>query len=326
MKTFFRVLSVFIFIFIAVTSFSVRYIKNYLNSSINLKDKFVTVEKGYGVNKIIQVLNNEKIINNKLLFKIILIVRTKNNVNLKYGEYFFKKNLKISEVMDILISGKNYLRSITFAEGLTNHSILKLINENEFLTGSITSYQAPEGVLLPETYFFQKGDTREGLIKNMREDLIDFLKKEWEKRADDLPYKTMKEALIMASIIEKETGVDEERGLVASVFVNRLKIDMPLQTDPTSIYGYAKGDLGKEKDIKTHILLRENSPYNTYKNKGLPPTPICNPGKKSIIAALHPTKSDYIFFVADGDGKHLFAEDYEQHKKNVELLKKKLKK
>jgi UPF0755 protein len=159
----------------------------------------------------------------------------------------------------------------------------------------------------------------------MHKALVEFLKKEWANRADDLPYRTMKDALIMASIIEKETGIEEERGLVASVFVNRLKINMPLQTDPTSIYGYAKGDAKKEKEVKTHILLRKNSPYNTYKNKGLPPTPICNPGKKSIVAALHPAKSDYIFFVADGEGRHVFAKDYEEHKKNVELLKKKTK-
>jgi UPF0755 protein len=225
--------------------------------------------------------------------------------------------------MDILIRGKNYQRSITFAEGLTNHSILKLINENEFLSGSIANYLVPEGVLLPETYFFQKGETRESLIKNIHRDLMEFLKEEWKNRDEGLPYKTMKDALIMASIIEKETSIEEERGLVASVFINRLKINMPLQTDPTSIYGYTKGDITKEKEIKTHLLLRQHSPYNTYKNKVLPPTPICNPGKGSIRAALHPAKSDYIFFVADGNGGHIFANNYGEHKKNIESLKKK---
>jgi UPF0755 protein len=196
-----------------------------------------------------------------------------------------------------------------------------LINKNEFLSGSLLDYEIPEGVLLPETYFFQKGDTRENLIKDMWKSLMKILQNEWDNRDMTLPYKTMKEALTMASIIEKETSLDEERELVASVFINRLKINMPLQTDPTSIYGHTRGDTAKEGEIKTHILLKENSPYNTYKNKGLPPTPICNPGKKSILAAFHPAKTDYLFFVANGDGGHSFAKSYREHLKNVNKLR-----
>jgi UPF0755 protein len=300
----------------------ILYVKNYLGNSINIKDKFIYVEKGSGTNKIIKQLAEEKVIDRKFLFKTVLLFKTRNKSIIKYGEYFFKKDVKIREVIDILLTGKNYLRSIMFAEGLTNYSILKMINENEFLSGSPIDYQIPEGVLLPETYFFQKGDPREGLLKEMWSSLMKLLQSEWENRDKSLPYRSMKEALTMASIIEKETGVDEERELVASVFVNRLRINMPLQTDPTSIYGYTMGDITKEKDVKTHVLLRENSPYNTYKNKGLPPTPICNSGKKSILAAFHPAKTDYLFFVATGNGGHVFAKDYKEHLKNIEKLKK----
>ncbi|MDR2760857.1 MAG: endolytic transglycosylase MltG [Rickettsiales bacterium] len=326
MKTAIKIFSVLFFLGVIISGLALLYIKNYLDSSVNLREKFIFVEKGEGVNRVASLLESEKIIDKKFLFRVILLFRTKNKPSVKYGEYLFKRDIKIREAMDILLSGKNYLRSITVAEGLTNYSILKLVAENEFLTGPMPNYPIPEGVLLPETYFFQRDNSRESLIHTMRRDMIGFLRGEWENRAEGLPYKTMRDALVMASIIEKETALGDERSLVASVFVNRLKIDMPLQTDPTSIYGYAMGDAMREGEVKTQKLIRENSPYNTYKNKGLPPTPICNPGKDSIRAALHPAKTEYIFFVANGEGGHVFAKDYEEHKKNIEILKKKIKK
>ena len=197
-----------------------------------------------------------------------------------------------------------------------------MIKENEFLVGDIPE-NVPEGSLLPQTYNYMKGDSRESLIKRMQNDMFETINKYWESRADDLPIRTKKEALILASIVEKETGVPEERGLVASVFVNRLKINMPLQSDPTSIYGYAFGDVSKEKEVKIHKLLRMDSEYNTYKIKKLPPTPICNPGEDSIKAVLNPANTKYLFFVATGNGGHDFSETYVEHLKKVKVLKNK---
>ena len=313
----------YIFLIIFFIAGDCLYIHFFLNSSSNKKDSYVVIKKGSSINSILTTLENERIINNKVLLKIFFKLTakfTKKN-NIKFGEYFFRQGETHKEIIDKLLNGKVNIRTITFAEGLSNDTIIKMLNKNEFLTGEIDNSYILEGTLLPETYSYQLGDKRQDILVRMRKDLITVLKKEWEQRDSDLPYRNMMDALIMASIVEKETAVDSERKLVASVFINRLKIDMPLQTDPTSIYGYAKGDVSKEKDKPVHILLRENSPYNTYKNRGLPPTPICNVGVKSIKAVLHPAKTDYIFFVATGKGGHIFAETYKEHLKNIDNLR-----
>jgi UPF0755 protein len=305
-----------------VTSFI--YVRDYLNTKVAV-DKFVVLEKGRGFNYFTELLEEENIIHNKLLFKLVFRLKSRNIIKIKYGEYLFEKNLSIRGVIDKIIGNKIYYRTITFAEGLSNHTILKMIGDNEFLTGEIPN-NIPEGSLLPETYTFQRGDTRQSLIKRMQKAMYETIEKYWDTRDKDLPFKTKIEALILASIVEKETGVASERPLVASVFVNRLKINMPLQSDPTAIYGYAFGDISKEKEIKTSILIKENSPYNTYKIKALPPTPISNPGKESIKAVLNPAKTKYLFFVATGKGGHNFSENYDEHKKMIKTLQNNTKK
>lgn len=305
---------------IIVMSF-VTYLNIFLNNRIQ-EDKLIYVKKGSSLRSVITVLKDNNIIKDKITAEFVIRFKTKNKPTLKYGEYFFKKNDSINDILNKIINNEVYYRSITFAEGLSTHSILKMIKENEFLVGDIPE-NIPEGSLLPQTYNYMKGDSRESLIKRMQNDMFETINKYWESRADDLPIRTKKEALILASIVEKETGIPEERGLVASVFVNRLKINMPLQSDPTSIYGYAFGDVSKEKDVKIHKLLRMDSEYNTYKVKKLPPTPICNPGEESIKAVLNPANTKYLFFVATGDGGHDFSETYVEHLKKVKVLKNK---
>jgi UPF0755 protein len=204
---------------------------------------------------------------------------------------------------------------VTVAEGVTSWQVVDALQKADFLQGSVATVP-PEGTLAPGGYEVARGSERGALITEMTERQTATLAMAWEGRAADLPYDTPAEALIMASIIEKETAIPEERGLVASVFVNRLDRGMRLQTDPTVIYGITKGQGVLGRGLRQSELRRE-TPWNTYVIDGLPPTPIANPGEASILAALNPVQSDYVFFVADGTGGHAFAETLEEHNENV---------
>ena len=234
---------------------------------------------------------------------------------LKAGEYELLPGMSLLDVLEKVSSGKVVLHRLTLPEGLTTNQMLKIIENNELLTGTITE-QIKEGELLPETYSFHKGESRNNFIINAKNAMKKALSEAWEGRDENLPLDSKEELLILASIIEKETAVSSERGTVASVFINRLNKGMLLQTDPTVIYAITlgKGDLGRRLKRKD---LQVESPYNTYKNKGLPPTPICNPGLKSLQAAAHPEDTDYLFFVADGKGGHNFAKSLNEHNRNV---------
>lgn len=203
---------------------------------------------------------------------------------------------------------------IAMAEGVTSWQVKQALDAIDILTGEI---ELPaEGVLLPDSYEIRAGDTRQSVVDRMVEAQSEELMIDWATRAKDLPYNTPQEALIMASIIEKETALAEERGLVASVFVNRLKRGMPLQTDPTVIYGLTKGQGTLGRGLR-RSELQKDTPWNTYTNRGLPPTPIANPGRDSIKAALNPEESGYFYFVADGTGGHAFAKTLAEHNNNV---------
>ena len=198
--------------------------------------------------------------------------------------------------------------------------MLQIIAENEFLTGNISA-EVKDGDLLPETYTFTRGDSRDSIITQAKNAMAETIEKAWENRDEFIPIKNKKELLTLASIIEKETAIEEERRLVASVFVNRLKKRMRLQTDPTVIYALTLGqsDLGR---LLTRKDLQIDSPYNTYKYYGLPPSPICNPGRASLEAAANPELSDYLYFVANGSGGHNFAKSLKEHNANVAYWKK----
>ncbi len=204
---------------------------------------------------------------------------------------------------------------VTLAEGVTSWQVVESLKRADFLEGTVAAVPA-EGSLAPDGYEVDKGSDRNALLAAMAESQKLILADLWAKRADGLPYDTPQEALIMASIVEKETGVPTERKQVASVFFNRIQQGMKLQTDPTVIYGLTKGEGALGRGLRQSELRRE-TPYNTYVIDGLPPTPIANPGKLSIEAALNPDATPFIFFVADGTGGHAFAETLEEHNKNV---------
>ncbi|MFE3835572.1 endolytic transglycosylase MltG [Pseudogemmobacter sonorensis] len=204
---------------------------------------------------------------------------------------------------------------ITLAEGVTSWQVVDALKRADFLTGTVEAVPA-EGTLAPDSYEVDKGADRAALVAQMEARQARIMAELWPTRDRDLPYDTPEEAMIMASIIEKETGVADERPLVASVFVNRLRQGMRLQTDPTVIYGITKGEGTLGRGLR-QSELRAATPWNTYVIQGLPPTPIANPGRASIQAALNPGESDYIFFVADGTGGHAFAVTLEEHNRNV---------
>lgn len=204
---------------------------------------------------------------------------------------------------------------ITVAEGVTSWQVVDALLKADFLQGSLETVP-PEGSLAPGGYEVERGAERASLIAEMTEKQAAILAEAWAARAEGLPYDTPEEALIMASIIEKETGVPDERGRVASVFVNRLQQGMRLQTDPTVIYGITKGEGVLGRGLRQSELRRE-TPWNTYVIDGLPPTPIANPGAEAIKAAMAPDETDYLFFVADGTGGHAFAETLDEHNENV---------
>jgi len=209
---------------------------------------------------------------------------------------------------------------ITVAEGVTSWQIVDALKKADFLQGPLETVP-PEGSLAPGGYEVERGTERGALIAQMTEKQSAVLAEAWANRAEGLPYDTPEEALIMASIVEKETGIAEERGKVASVFINRLQQGMRLQTDPTVIYGITKGEGVLGRGLRQSELRRE-TPYNTYVIDGLPPTPIANPGVEAIKAAVNPDQTDYLFFVADGSGGHAFAQSLEEHNANVAAWRK----
>ncbi|SCA57558.1 conserved exported hypothetical protein [Candidatus Terasakiella magnetica] len=298
----------------AASAFSFWLAKSFTRSWVLEEDKVVEIPVGSGVSKIADILTREGIINNPLAFRIVLRFN-KIDTGLKAGEYLFPARVTPKKVAQILQDGKSILHRVTFAEGLTSVEMVALLNGELGMEG-IVMQTPPEGSLLPETYSFSKGLKREKMLSQMQGAMDKTLSELWQKRQDGLPLKSKQEALVLASIVEKETGISSERGKVAGVFINRLKKRMRLQTDPTVVYGITLGQepLGRplsKKDLKTP------TPYNTYTNYGLPPTPITNPGRAAIEAVLNPSKTDALYFVADGSGGHAFAKTLREHNRNV---------
>ncbi len=273
----------------------------------------VLLTQGSSVSAIAHDLEDAGVIRYPELFTAVVRVRGAEN-DVKAGEYEILAGASVNDIIDQLIEGKSILHYFTAAEGLTTAQILRLVATDEILTGELTL--APEeGELLPETYAFTRGESRDEMVRRMmdaQEALLDAL---WDDRAMELPISTKEEAVILASIVEKETGLSEERPLIAAVFVNRLKRGMRLESDPTIIYGLTGGEpLGRGLRVSE---LRGETPYNTYIIRGLPPTPIANPGADSIAAVLNPAETADLFFVADGTGGHAFAETNREHERNV---------
>lgn len=294
-------------------------VHHYLSDSTLEEPKLVLIERGKGVSAIAQKLESEGVITQPVLFKIA----GRFGESLKAGEYQFPAHVSMAEAIRMMQEGEVFDRKVTIPEGYTSYQIVKLLNAREDLEGTISENNIPEeGSLLPNTYHFVGGETPQDIIARMQAAMTKTLDELWEGRAANLPVKTKEEALILASVIEKETGVPSERGRVAGVFVNRLKRGIALQTDPTVIYAITKGKIQDEGKgpLGRRLLSKDlqiDSPYNTYKNRGLPPGPIANPGRDSIAAALNPEVHEYIFFVADGTGGHVFAKTLAEHNRNV---------
>jgi UPF0755 protein len=275
----------------------------------------VVIPKGEGVREIASRLEREGVISDQRIFVAAAVLYFEAQSRLKAGEYAIAKGASMRSVLDTLVEGKAILQSVTLPEGLTSYQIVQRLTAHPELTGKVDLIPR-EGSLMPDTYRFERGTDRNELIARMQNQQRKFLENVWPERATDLPFQTIEEAVTLASIVEKETGKVDERPRVASVFVNRIRKGMRLQSDPTIIYGLSggKGTLGRGI-LKSEI--QQMTPYNTYTMKGLPPTPIANPGRAAIEAVLRPAKTNDLFFVADGTGGHKFAETYEQHKEFV---------
>ncbi len=275
----------------------------------------VGVPRGEGPIEIAARLEREGVISNRWAFVASHYARNLMSrgkpLSLKAGEYEFKKAASMSQVLATIAEGKSILSKLTVPEGLTSAQIVERLMADENLTGEITEVP-PEGSLLPDTYRFSKGMSRQELVDRMMSEQQRFVAAVWEKRQPDLPVTSPEQALVLASIVEKETGKADERQRVAAVFVNRLRKKMRLQSDPTIIYGLVggKGALGRSI---TRADIDSKTPYNTYQINGLPPGPICNPGREAIQATLDPAKTADLYFVADGTGGHAFTENLKDH-------------
>lgn len=285
------------------------------------KPVYVEISKGDSFGRITEKLLEQQLPIQPIWLKI-LAVRNKSAGRLQAGDYEIAQGSTASDILALFVSGKTRQYSITFPEGWNFNQFLEQINNNPYIQktlnkSDITSllsylnsgHEHPEGLFFPDTYFFEKNTTDLALLKRSHERMLSILDQEWQQKQENLPFESPYQALILASIVEKETRVPEERPVIAGVFIRRLEKGMLLQTDPTVIYGMGddyQGDIRKQ-DLLTH------TPYNTYVISGLPPTPIAMPGRASIHAVLHPESGDSLYFVSKGDGTHVFSASLAEH-------------
>jgi UPF0755 protein len=277
--------------------------------------RVVIIPKGAGLDDIAERLAAAGVIERPIVFRAVTRLEKKAHL-LKAGEYEFPAAASQEAVARLLIEGRTVVHRLTVAEGLTTAEVLQLVAKAEPLDGPLAE-KPGEGALMPETYNFTRGDGRDALVQRMAKAMTETLDQLWAKRAPNLPLRSKTEALILASIVEKETGVAAERPRVAAVFINRLRRGMRLESDPTVIYGLTLG----QGPLNRTLLIKDldgKSPYNTYQINGLPPAPIANPGRAAIEATLNPAETRDLFFVADGTGGHVFAETLDQHNRNVQ--------
>ena len=292
------------------------YTKVRFDEAGTLQDDFILpVAPGAGLTEIADTLDEAGAISSPLVFRIAVTFYG-NQSRLQAGEYLIPAQASMREIMDLMVEGDTLFYAVTIPEGLTSQQVVNRLMANELLVGDIAEIP-PEGTLLPETYQFSRGDTRQGVLDRMRRDHDRIVAEIWARRAPDLPLTSPDELVILASIVEKETGIADERSRVAAVFINRLNRGMRLESDPTIIYGL----YGGEGAPPGHVLLRSEldrqTPYNTYQIDGLPPGPIANPGAAALEAVANPSQTNDLFFVADGTGGHVFAQTYEEHLRNV---------
>jgi UPF0755 protein len=282
------------------------------------QDKIVNIPPRLGIRDIADLLVREGVIDSPWTF-VMSALLAKTHDELRFGEYQFPRQASLHDVINTIIDGKVVQHQITIPEGLTSEQIVQRLLETDILSGSIKEIPR-EGSMLPESYRYPRGALREQVIQRMQQAQARVVQEIWDRRMPDLPLRTPQQLVVLASIVEKETGRPDERTRIAAVFINRLKQHMKLQSDPTIIYGLVggKGTLGRPI-LKSEI--EQHTPYNTYVIEGLPPGPISNPGRAALEAVANPARTKELYFVADGTGGHAFSETLEQHQRNVARLR-----
>jgi len=318
--------------FLIIFSLFIFWAVSYLFLPLNITEENASFEvtEGSNLNKITEQLVEIKVLRESFRFKLLTFILNKRE-GLKRGHYKLKADATALDLLDMLARGKESLYSIYFAEGFTSSEMINKIKENKYIKKTLKSYDNEsilkvissdkkylEGLFFPDSYYFYKNTSDIEILQNSHSVLNRKLQSAWDNRSAELPYKDMYEALIIASIIEKEVGVAEEASIIAGVFVNRINIGMPLQSDPTVIYGMGNkfnGNL-RRKDLK------KDTPYNTYTRKGLPPSPISLPSLNSIEAALNPAVTSALYFVAKGKRRHHFSATLKEHNRAVRKYQK----
>lgn len=295
-------------------------------------DQVFEVKPGDSLSQVGKRLQTEGLISQLYWFKALAYLN-QADTKIKAGEFTIQAGASPEAILETLVAGEVNQYSITLIEGWSFRQVLVALKKNQFLKQTLNqiseqdvvdkigiSYKHPEGLFLPETYFFTNNTTDLDILRRAYRNMLEVLDQEWQNKSADLPLNSAYEALILASIVEKETALEEERATIAGVFIRRLQKGMRLQTDPTVIYGMGdrfKGNI-RRKDLRT------DTPYNTYTRDGLPPTPIALPGQAAIHAVLHPAEGDALFFVANGKGSHVFSATLKQHNQAVNRYQKKI--
>ena len=293
-------------VFVGVSSFEFYYEK----PGPSDREQLLIINKGQSVENIASHLIDLNLIENRMAFMLVVRLKGFHN-NIKFGQYMIPRSASIKQITDKLVAGVSVQHTIVIPEGMSTSSILDLINKDLRIKGDLLN-AVEEGVLAPNTYSFDITTNKRDLFLKMKNKQKQIIDTAWNNRSPDLPLKNSLELLILASIVEKEAGNEEDKKKVASVFLNRLKKKMRLQSDPTVIYGLTLGKEPLNRELSKSDL-KTQSPFNTYKIAGLPPRPICNPSKSSIQAVANPVKTDFLFFVADGKGGHNFSQNLKQH-------------
>ncbi len=284
-------------------------------------NKVVYIKQGQTVNEIVKTLKNENLIKSQFLFNVLLKL-TGNDKKIQYGEYSFQGEISKLDIVEKLINGNYYYRKITIPECSSIKEILDIVNNNIFLIGNISKIPS-EGTIFPDTYFFQRNDDKNVIISRMQKKMDKAVASIW--RNDNELLQSQGDLINLASLIEAEAKNNFEKYIISSVFYNRIKIGMKLQSDPTILYYKNLKSKIKTRKIFKKDLLSDN-PWNTYTRKGLPLTAICSPGIKALDAAMNPRKTSFLYFVADGIGGHRFSDNYKEHVANIKLWKDKLRK
>ena len=314
-KSIFRSFVSFILIFLIVIGSVVWWGKAKYEEPQNFEIiRTFIIKPGESFDIISQNLSAQNLINNLYVLKFGIIF-TQNQKKLKFGEYEIPKNASMRDIVNLIVSGETKFHKLVIPEGFSTWQVIERIKSEELLSGDVIILPL-EGSLAPQTYLFSRGDDREALLSKMKNKQMSILDYAWDNRVEGLPFENKFEVLKLASIIEEEASLADERKIIASVFINRLKKKMKLQTDPSVIYGITRGEYNLGRGLYLSEL-RNLTPWNTYKIKGLPLTPISNPGEASIYAATNPALTDFLYFVANGSGGHWFAKSYQKHTENV---------